>query len=239
MKKIIGIAVVLLLILVLVSLMFFRKTPFSYSGVIEAVEVNIPARLNDVIVKFNVDEGSVVKTGDVLALLECKQTSLQEEIAQKEYKRAATLLKTTAGSQENYDLRKNQHEQAALAKSWCTISAPIDGKILYKFYEEGEFAAAGRKILTVANLTEVDAWIYVEHDKLASLSAGQKIKGTLPEASQTFEGVILTINDEAEFTPKNVQTKKERERLVFGVKTRFKNDEAQTLKPGMTLEVDF
>ena len=66
-----------------------------------------------------------------------------------------------------------------------------------------------------------------------------KVIGYLPEADKTFEGVISTINDEAEFTPKNVQTRKERERLVYGVKTRFVNDENLTLKPGMTLEVSF
>ena len=50
---------------------------------------------------------------------------------------------------------------------------------------------------------------------------------------------ILAINDEAEFTPKNVQTRRERERLVYGVKTRFQNDNTHTLKSGMTLEVAF
>jgi HlyD family secretion protein len=61
----------------------------------------------------------------------------------------------------------------------------------------------------------------------------------LPEINKTFTGYIRTINDEAEFTPKNVQTRNERERLVYGVKIYFKNDENYTLKPGMTLEVQF
>ena len=68
---------------------------------------------------------------------------------------------------------------------------------------------------------------------------GQAVEGFLPESDQHFEGRILSINDEAEFTPKNVQTRRERERLVYGVKTRFKNDAARTLKSGMTLEVSF
>lgn len=239
MKKVIISAVIVLLVLVFISLMFFRKTPFNYSGVIEAVEVDVPSRLNDVITKLHVDEGSPVAKGQIVAELECKQVSLDADISYKEYKRAEALLKTSAGPQENYDIKKNRYEQAALAKSWCEVASPLDGKVLYKYYEEGEFAAAGRKILTVANLSGVDAWVYVEHDLLAKLSVGQKVKGHLPETGKDYEGVILAVNDEAEFTPKNVQTQKERQRLVFGIKTRFENDSAQTLKPGMTLEITF
>jgi HlyD family secretion protein len=61
----------------------------------------------------------------------------------------------------------------------------------------------------------------------------------LPELNnREFDGKIIKINDEAEFTPKNVQTRSERERLVFGVKVSFlgANDQ-EILKPGMTIEV--
>jgi HlyD family secretion protein len=66
-----------------------------------------------------------------------------------------------------------------------------------------------------------------------------KLRGHLPELDdREFEGVILKINDEAEFTPKNVQTRAERERLVFGVKLGFRDVNAgEILKPGMTVEV--
>jgi HlyD family secretion protein len=239
MKKTAVAAVIILFVMVALSLGLFRRTAFNYSGVVEAVEVDVPARLSDVIIKITAEEGSAVKRGDILAELECKATALQYDIAKKEFERAANLLKASAGSQENYDLRKNQYDAAALAKSWCLVPSPLDGKVLYKYYEEGEFAGAGRKIFTVADLKEIDAWVYVEHDLIAKLSTGQKVNGRLPETGGDFEGVILTISDEAEFTPKNVQTRKERQRLVFGVKTRFKNDAVGTLKPGMTLEVTF
>ncbi|MDR1123515.1 MAG: HlyD family efflux transporter periplasmic adaptor subunit [Elusimicrobiota bacterium] len=239
MKKIAAAAVAVLLILAGAGLIFLRKTSFSYSGVIEAVEVDVPARLDDIIAKLNIDEGSVVKKGDILAELECKTAQLRYDIAKKEYERAQSLFKNSAGSKENYDRKKYDYDAAALAKSWCAVASPLDGRVLYKYYEQGDFIAAGRKLATVADLSSVNAWIYVEHDLLAAISPGQKIKGCLPEAGKCYDGVILTINDEAEFTPKNVQTRKERSRLVFGVKTRFVNDGARTLKPGMTLEVVF
>lgn len=239
MKKIILIVVVLLLAAVAAGLLFFRHTPFAYSGVVEAVEVDVPSRLSDTIAELNVQEGSPVKEGEVLARLDCRDTRLKAVIAQKEFKRAETLLKTTAGSRENYDLKKYQNDQAALYESWCDIVSPITGKVLYKYYEPGEFIAAGRKLVTVADMGQVDVWVYVEHNLLARLAVGETVTGLLPETGQQFEGKILSINDEAEFTPKNVQTRKERERLVYGVKTRFDNDAARTLKAGMTLEVAF
>jgi len=63
------------------------------------------------------------------------------------------------------------------------------------------------------------------------------VKALAPELGmREFKGVITVINDKAEFTPKNVQTRKERTRLVFGVKITFQNPD-RILKPGMTLEV--
>lgn len=239
MKKRIIIATAVLLILVIVSLVFFRTGSFSYSGVAEAVAVDISSRLNDTIAEILVEEGDPVQSGEVVARLTCDTVNLQKEIAQTEFNRAAQLLKTTAGSQENYDLKKHQYDQASLQQSWCTLTSPLTGQVLYKYYEPNEFIGAGKKMLTVANLKELDVWVYVPYAELANLSIGQTVKGYLPEADKVFKGRILAINDQSEFTPKNVQTREERTRLVYGVKTRFENDENLTIKPGMTLETEF
>ena len=239
MKKRIIIATAVLLILVIVALVFFRTGSFSYSGVAEAVAVDISSRLNDTIAEILVEEGAPVQAGEVVARLTCDTVNLQKEIAQTEFNRAAQLLKTTAGSQENYDLKKHQYDQAALQQSWCTLTSPLTGQVLYKYYEPNEFIGAGKKMLTVANLKELDVWVYVPYAELANLSIGQAVKGYLPEADKVFKGRILAINDQSEFTPKNVQTREERTRLVYGVKTRFENDENLTIKPGMTLETEF
>jgi len=89
----------------------------------------------------------------------------------------------------------------------------------------------------VADLSEVWVYIYVPHDTLAGLKPGMAVEGYLPEAGdREFPGRISVIYSEAEFTPKNVQTRKERTRLVFAVKVVFPNPD-ETLKPGMTIEV--
>ena len=67
-----------------------------------------------------------------------------------------------------------------------------------------------------------------------------KVTGRLAEENdRAFQGEIVKINSEAEFTPKNVQTQSERERLVFGVKISFKeSNQDEVLKPGMTIEAE-
>jgi len=239
MRKFMRISVVILIAAVAVSLWFFRHTPFVYSGVLEAVEVDVPSRLNDIVSNMYFEEGQSVREGQTLAKLDCKDTVLARDIAKKEFARAETLLKTSAGSKENFDVKQNAYDQAALRESWCSIKSPISGKVLYKYYENGEFVNAGRKLYTVADLSKIDAWVYVGHDVLAKIKTGAKVQGSLPETGQKFEGTVFTVNDEAEFTPKNVQTRKERTRLVYGVKVRFANDAALTLKPGMDIDVNF
>jgi HlyD family secretion protein len=93
-------------------------------------------------------------------------------------------------------------------------------------------------LLTLADLREVWVRIFIPQPMLRNVSYGKKLKAILHDGNaRIFEGRVSHINDEAEFTPKNVQTRKERERLVFAVKISFPNPEG-LLKPGMTLEVE-
>jgi HlyD family secretion protein len=89
----------------------------------------------------------------------------------------------------------------------------------------------------LADLREMWVTMYVPQPVLHKLSYSMKLTGLIPEAgNKEIEGVITHINDEAEFTPKNVQTRQERSRLVYGVKVTFQNKD-NILKPGMTVEV--
>jgi HlyD family secretion protein len=86
---------------------------------------------------------------------------------------------------------------------------------------------------------DVWAYVYVDQPLLVQLSLGQEVTGILPELNdKPIPGKIIHIKGEAEFTPKNVQTRKERTRLVYGIKVKFDNTE-MLLKPGMPIEVRF
>ena len=120
---------------------------------------------------------------------------------------------------------------------WCAITAPLTGTVLTKYHEPGEWVNPGTKVFTLADLREVWCLIYVPQPDLVRLSYGLALKAALPEApGKAFEGRVTHINDQAEFTPKNVQTEKERTNLVYAIKVTFPNPES-LLKPGMTLEV--
>ncbi|MBV2167259.1 MAG: efflux RND transporter periplasmic adaptor subunit, partial [Bdellovibrio sp.] len=121
-------------------------------------------------------------------------------------------------------------------RQWCEIKSPLRGTVLTTYFEPGEMVGPGSKLLTIGNLDEVYAYFYLPHDEISHLKLQQEVTAFLPELEKKpFSGVISFINPEAEFTPKNVQTREERTRLVYGVKVSFQNPEG-VLKPGMTLE---
>ncbi len=210
---------------------------FLYAGTIEATEVDVSSRAGGIIEQYKATEGGSIGKNAPLVLLECNDMRLAADIAQKDYARAKELLTAGSMSQENYDRLKYKKDDAALRQDWCTIKSPVGGTVLYKYHENGELITAGTKLATVADLSEVYTYVYAPHDLLAKLSTGMAVDGLLPEMqNRKFPGTITVINEEAEFTPKNVQTREERTRLVFGVKITFKNPD-ELLKPGMTIEV--
>jgi len=236
-KQKIAAAVVLAVIAILVW-HFRSKKEFRYAGTIEATEIDISARIPGVIARYNAAEGDAVAKDAPLVSLECDDIKLAADIAQKDYDRAAELYQAGSVSRENFDRLKYRRDDAALRVSWCSVKSPSAGKMLYKYRENGELVSPGTKLATVADLSEVYAYVYVPHDMVAKLSPGMEVTGYLPElGDKKFSGRIAVINEDAEFTPKNVQTRLERTRLVFGVKTYFKNPE-NLLKPGMTIEAE-
>jgi HlyD family secretion protein len=95
----------------------------------------------------------------------------------------------------------------------------------------------GTRLFTVANLDSVWAYIYIPQPLLARIKLGMTVEGALPELKgRAFPGTVLKTSEEAEFTPKNVQTREERTRLVFGIKVGFPNTD-HVLKPGMPIEI--
>ena len=168
--------------------------------------------------------------------LSCEDIRLAADIAERDFKRAQRL-KDGSMTEEAYDRAKNKRDDAALKLDWCALQAPMDATVLSTYHEPGEAVSPGMKLLTLADLSEVWAVVYVPQPLLAKLSLDMEVEGVLPELpGKRFKGRVSHIHSEAEFTPKNVQTREERTRLVFGVKVRFPNPD-RVLKPGMTVEV--
>ena len=119
-----------------------------------------------------------------------------------------------------------------------TVASPIDGLVLRKNLEVGETANPGVSILTLMNPREVWVRAYVPEEQIGRIQLGESAYVTVDSyPGRSFSGRVSEISSEAEFTPKNVQTKKERVNLVFRIKIMLDNPEG-ILKPGMPADAD-
>jgi HlyD family secretion protein len=114
-----------------------------------------------------------------------------------------------------------------------TLRTPISGIVTSCPVHQGEAAIAGVTLLTIANLDEVKLTIYVPESELGRVYLDQQVEVEVDSfLGRVFTGTVSLISQQAEFTPKNVQTEKERVNMVFAVRVRLPNLE-HLLKPGM------
>jgi HlyD family secretion protein len=124
--------------------------------------------------------------------------------------------------------------------SKCFIISPLSGTVLVKFAEAGEITAMGKPVCKTANLDELELKVYISGDQLPYLKLGQEVEVLIDKDKKelaALKGQVSWISSRAEFTPKTIQTKKERVNLVYAAKVRVSND--GTLKIGMPGEINF
>jgi len=127
---------------------------------------------------------------------------------------------------------------AEIQFGYATLTSPLTGMVLSKNVEPGEMVAPGSPIVTVGDLARVYMRAYIEETDLGRVKLGQKVRVTTDTyPDKIYEGKITFISPQAEFTPKNVQTKKERVKLVYRVKVDLDNAKLE-LKPGMPAEAE-
>lgn len=122
----------------------------------------------------------------------------------------------------------------------CIVRAPSGGTILESYVEQGELAAPGKPLFKMANLSTLTLKVYVSGAQLPQVKIGDKVTVLVDKTAkenQEFTGRITWISSEAEFTPKIIQTKEERVKLVYAVKVAVQND--GTLKIGMPGEIRY
>jgi HlyD family secretion protein len=138
---------------------------------------------------------------------------------------SARVKRDQAGAQVEL-LKKKLHD--------CTLLAPAKGTVTLKAIEPGELVNVGRNVLRLTNLNQVKLTIYVSETDLGRVKLGQTADILIDSfgPDRPFKGLVTYISPVAEFTPKNVQTKEERSKLVFGVKIEADNPDG-ALKPGL------
>lgn len=119
------------------------------------------------------------------------------------------------------------------------VKAPMDGIILTRNVEPGEFIQPGATTLTLANLNELTITVYIPEDRYGEISLGQTAEVTADSfPGEIFTATVIQIADKAEFTPRNVQTVEGRSSTVFAVKLKVE-DPQEKLKIGMPADVVF
>ena len=115
----------------------------------------------------------------------------------------------------------------------CTIAAPSAGVVTQRAVERGELVSPGATLVTLVDLDIVSVMIYVPEKVLGRIKLGDRAEVRIDAfPDKTFAGEVTYISPEAEFTPKNVQTEKDRVNMVFAVRIRLPNPD-HLLKPGM------
>ena len=135
---------------------------------------------------------------------------------------------------------KTQQAQLQDKLNRCHIVSPIDGLVLERYKRAGELVATGQSLCRVADVSTLNLRVYVSGDQLPHLKIGQKVKVFIDDTktkNATLEGTVSWVSSEAEFTPKIIQTKVERVKLVYAVKIKVVND--GFLKIGMPGEIKF
>lgn len=118
--------------------------------------------------------------------------------------------------------------------------APVTGVVLQKYAEPGEVTAAGKALFKMADLTQMDLKAYISGRQLSQVKLGQKVTVRIDGAEGKllpYQGTVSWIASEAEFTPKNIQTREERLSQVYAIKVSVDNDGA--IKINMPGEVVF
>jgi HlyD family secretion protein len=168
---------------------------------------------------------------------EAAYRAAEAEVAVK--KAALALVQAGARPEElalaerKVELAKRTVEALQARRDKLTLRAPIAGLVSSQVAHVGEAALPGATLLTIADLARVRLVIYVPESQIGRVRVGQPAEVSVNSyAGRVFRGTVAHVATQAEFTPRNVQTKEERVNTVFAVKIELENPE-RILKPGM------
>jgi len=245
---------------------YLNRGKITASGTIDVVEVQVGTKASGKIIELNVDEGSKVNTGDVIAKIDVPEVEAslnaalaaeraamsRSENAAQDFKRIYNLYESGMASKQQYDSAKTSadslYEAYMQAKAAvdsaniqidnATVKAPIDGTVLVKAVEKGELVSAGSTIVSLGDIARLELKVYVSEKEYGRIKLGDKANISVDSyPKERFHGSVKYISSQAEFTPKSIQTKDERVNQMFEIKIDIPNPEMK-LKPGMPADAE-
>jgi HlyD family secretion protein len=184
-------------------------------------------------------EGSISSKDLDDMTVQADRAKSQLEQARKQFEKAQT-----GARKEEIEAVRAARDQAAAAANIlrkkiadCLVVAPLDGTVLHRLAEPGEVVSPGATLATIADLATVKISAFVTEADLGFVSLGMPaVLRTDSHPGKAFAATVSRIADEAEFTPKTIQTREERVKTVYRIELSAKNTEG-IFKPGMPVDV--
>ncbi len=223
MKKKVFLFGILIFILFSIGVDLWKSHHLDLSGTLELTEHSVGARVAGRLSKLMVDEGQIVKKGELIAVLD------RYDQAKKDYDRMSQIFNDGGAS-------KQALEQAELALEDQEIISPVDGVVLLKVREEGEVLSAGSTVVDIGDRSKLWVKIYIPEGLINRVRLDQLATLKVDGIKKSFKAHVSFIAPRAEFTPRNVQTQEERITQTFAVKITL-DELADYLRPGVNADV--
>jgi membrane fusion protein YbhG len=195
----------------------------------------------------NLDRATRLVAGGAISQQQLDRTQTARDVAAAQAKSANEQLalleqgpraETIAAQREIVRQANAAVRQAEAMLRDAVIEAPVAGIVTVRHREPGETVAAGAPVLTIINPDDRWVRIYVREDEVGRLALGASASITADAyPGRTYGARVVYTSDQAEFTPRSVQTTAERVKLVYRVKVQIVGDSAQDLKPGLPADV--
>lgn len=171
----------------------------------------------------------ILKEADLrraLTLVESSAISQQSRDEALSGRDAAKAVKEAAeqsvtASERSIDAAKAMIDQVDAQIADATLSTPVKGRVLYRLANPGEVVSAGGNILTIVNLAEIYMEIYLPLEQAMRVPIGSQARIQFDGADFAIPAKVSFVSPEAQFTPKQIETRSERDKLVFRVKLRI------------------
>lgn len=206
----------------------------SYSAVAQAHANFIKARASYEKAKKDYDRYSSLLKEELVSKSDFDRVKMLYESAQAEVEAAS---KAISQAEANYRAAQQRLKEAEADLNETKIYSPSEGVILSRPIELGEVVNPGSVLYVIVDLNKLYVKVYVPEPDIGKLKLGLPARVYIDAyPDRFFNGKITKIYEQAEFTPKNVETKEERVKLVFGVEVSVENPQG-LLKPGMPADV--
>jgi HlyD family secretion protein len=174
---------------------------------------------------YDIRQTAVVTSKATLKDVQAREIAAQARVGAAQAKegaaeaRVAAAQAQAAAAQQQIGVAQGQVEVTKSRIKDATLVSPITGRVLYRLVEPGEVLGAGGKALTIVDLSDVYMEIFLPSDQAARLKTGAPARITVDyEPDKSAAAYVSFVSPEAQFTPKQVETKSEREKLMFRVK---------------------